>query len=296
MAFTTSTLRPGLLVALSTSLRGNVQYVPKVIEADHRTEDGKQKATWETTRIIEDPAEHEAGVKARGKARSIVTAVCSQSSFGLLCAEASRDRLTKAIEEAQAVARDFNSVATLSVLSVNVMVGRIASDDVQAVKAINSEVADLMEQMEDGIKRLDVKAVREAANRAKQLEDMLSAEATGKMQVAIETARRAARQISKAAEVGAADVDTAAINRIREMRTQFLDLDDAGTIAAPQAQARAIDLDPDVADVAEQYIAKARATEVMNDDGTISVKVTEDDSEPPIVVAAPKSIAIEIEA
>jgi len=32
-----------------------------------------------------DPAEHETAIKARGKARSVITGVCNASNFGLLC-------------------------------------------------------------------------------------------------------------------------------------------------------------------------------------------------------------------
>ncbi len=42
----TSTLRPGLLVSLKTSVTGNVVYRRKDIEPDHRTKDGVQRARW----------------------------------------------------------------------------------------------------------------------------------------------------------------------------------------------------------------------------------------------------------
>ena len=69
---------------------------------------------------------------------------------------------------------DFNRTATLSRVSVYAMIGRVAADDVEAVKAINSEVSDLLGQMQEGLKNLDVKSIRDAATKAKQIGQMLS--------------------------------------------------------------------------------------------------------------------------
>ena len=238
-----STLRPGLLVGLSTAIRGGVTYRTRDIEPDHLTEDGTRHASWETDKTIENPEEHERGVKARSRARSIVVAVCSQSTFGLLCPEDKQDTLMEAIAEARGIAQDFNDSATISRLTVNVIVGRVARDDVEAVRAINGEVRDLMLAMERGLKNLDVETVREAANKARSLAGMLSPEAAEKAQVAIAVARSAARLIVKAGETGAVAVDEAVLRRIRESRAAFLDLDEVAEFRAPVATARAVDLE-----------------------------------------------------
>src|SRR5580765_135900 len=86
-AINTSTLRPGLLVGLSTSISGNVRYRTQTLEEEHLTEDGAEAARWETERTITDPAEYEAAKKARSKARNSIVRVCAASAFGLLCPE-----------------------------------------------------------------------------------------------------------------------------------------------------------------------------------------------------------------
>src|SRR5260221_4374072 len=98
MTLQAQTLRPGLLVSLKTSLDGNVKYRSVDIVADHVTAEGERRAKWETERTIQDPAEYERAVKARSKARAIITGVCAPSSFGLLCPEFQRDKLTAAVE------------------------------------------------------------------------------------------------------------------------------------------------------------------------------------------------------
>lgn len=243
-ALQTSTLRPGLLVSLRTQVRGNVSYLKRVIEPEHQTEFGTQQARWETTRTIEDPAEHEAAKKAREKASTLIRGVCSLSMFGLLCPEANSDKLAQAIAEAREVAAEFNKTAKLTVLSVYVITGRVAPDDVEAVRSINAEVRELMETMGEGLRNLDAKVVREAANKARSISQMLSPDAQDRIKVAIDTAREVARKIVKAGEQGSYEIDTVAIAKINEQRTAFLDMEEKpAEVEAPAAEGRAIDLE-----------------------------------------------------
>jgi hypothetical protein len=244
MTIETSTLRPGLLVSLSLSLTGNVDYAKRIIEEAHITAEGTQKAKWETVRTIIDPVEHEAGTKARQKAGALIRAACAPSAFGLLCPEDRTDKLEAAIAAGRKVAEEFNATAKLSRVSLYVLTGRIAQDDVEAVRAINSEVRELMEEMQQGLKNLDVKVVRDAATRAKGIGAMLSPEAQARVQLAVDAARESAKQIVKAGEQSAVAIDQATIKKIAEQRTAFLDLDDAQDVAAPAADARALDLAP----------------------------------------------------
>lgn len=237
-----TTLRPGLLVSLKTAIHGNVTYSKRVIEDEHLTEAGQEQATWETQRVISNPVEHERAKKARSKASALVRGVCAASAFGLLCPENKADDLAAAIGEARKVADEFNATAELSNISVYVITGRVAPDDVEAVKAINSEVRDLLSDMSQGVRDLDVKVIRDAANRARELGSMLSPDSEARVRIAIDSARDAARKIVKAGETAAREIDMGAVRKITEMRTTFLDLDEIGEVQAPQAAGRAIDL------------------------------------------------------
>src|SRR5215831_16187739 len=235
----TSTLRPGLLVSLKTSIRGNIRYDHRDIEREHLTEDGRQLAKWETERTISDPLEYEAATKVRSKVRSIVSSVCANSAFGLLCPEKSTDDLDNAIAEARRLTDEFNATAKLTRVRVYVIAGRIAPDDVEAVRAINSEVRDLLANMADGIRNLDVKAVRDTANRARDIGRMLTPDAQARIQTAIDAARSTARQIVKAGEQAAQEIDQRTIRRITEARTAFLDLEPVAEVAVPAVGGRA---------------------------------------------------------
>jgi hypothetical protein len=239
-----STLRPGLLVGMRSSLQGNVSYKAVTLEGDHVVpETGALRARWETERTIEDPAEHDRAIKARGKARGFITSVCTQSAFGLLCPEADSEKLTEAMRQARLVAEEFNLTAAVTRLSVNIIVGRIAADDVEAVRAINGEVLELLERMERGVRNLEVEAIREAANKAKALSSMLTPAASERAEAAIKAARSAARKIVAAGEAAAIEVDSVALETIRAGRLAFLDLGDDVEIQAPEATGRAIDLE-----------------------------------------------------
>ena len=240
----TSTLRPGLLVSVKTSIRGNVTYSTRDLDADHIESDGSRQARWETERRIADPLEHEVANKARSKARSLISGVCAYSAFGLLCPENRADDLDRAVADARRTCDEFNATARLTRLYVNVIAGRIAPDDVEAVRAINSEVRDLLAVMAEGVKTLDVRVIRDAANRTRSLGAMLSTDARARVQTAIDAARRAASDIVKAGEQAAIEIDRRALEAITESRTAFLDLDEPDVVAAPPIAGRAIDFTP----------------------------------------------------
>jgi hypothetical protein len=241
----TSTLRPGLLVSLKTSVRGNIHYDRRDIDIVQVTEDGSQIAKWETKRTILDPQEYETACKIRSKARSVISAACVNSAFGLLCPEKSESDLDAAVTEGRRLADEFNASAKLTCVKIYVLVGRIVPDDVEAVRAINSEVRDLLTRMADGIKNLNPTAVRDAADRARNIGRMLSPEAQARVQAVIDVARSTAKEIVKAGEQAAQEIDLRAIAKITEARTAFLEFDEpAVEIAAPATTGRALDLPP----------------------------------------------------
>jgi len=240
-----TTLRPGLLVSLKTSVVGNVSYTKRDIEAEHETADGRKKAVWETERTISDPAEHDEAIKVRSRVRSLITGVCSNSAFGLLCPENKIADLERAIAQARGESEIFNGIAQLTQVNFYIIAGKIAPDDAEAVRAINSEVRGLLSEMERGLQNLDVQVVRNAANKARSIGAMLSPDAAARIQGAIDSARAAARKIVTASEQGAAEIDLQAIKNISESRMAFLDIDDTQhEMEAPSIEGRAIDLAP----------------------------------------------------
>lgn len=246
MTFQASTLRPGLLVSMRTSVSGNVRYAKVVLDADREREDGARVARWETERTITDPKEHAEAIKVRGQARNLIIGVCAQSAFGYLCPEDKADKLADAVAKARELADGFNAKARLTRIEVFVIAGKIAPDDAEAVRALNNEMTDLMNSMERGLRTLNVKAVRDAATKARSVGQMLSPAAQQRVSMAIEAARSAARKIVQAGEAGAIEIDQVALNAIATSRTAFLDLDEAVEVQAPVAEGYAVDFAPEV--------------------------------------------------
>ncbi|WP_439398539.1 hypothetical protein ACRQ5Q_14645 [Bradyrhizobium sp. PMVTL-01] len=276
MTIQASTIRPGMLVVLKSSVSGNVSHSKQVIEAETKTSDGALKARWETERVVANPEEFAEATKLRNAARQKIAGMCIQTAFGLLCPEEKVEQLDARVIEAQAICEEFNKRAQCTTIGIYIVAGRVAADDAQAVRAINSEVRDLMETMEAGLKELNVEKVRGAADKARSLGAMLSPAAAERVKGAIDIARKAATEMKKAAEQGAAEIDLAAIQKLTASRTAFLDIDQApAEIEAPTHEARMIDLAP------------TEVEHVATEAPAIDLAPTEEETIAPAPLAAP---------
>lgn len=284
MTLQISTLRPGILVALSTSVKGNVSYTKKIIDADHEVGEARV-AAWETERTIADAKEHEKAIKTRSKIRSLITGICARSHYGLLCPEDKADKLTDAVKAARDLAAEFNATANITRIEVYVMPARINPDEVEAARAIRSELRDLIGDMQDGLRTLNAKKVREAADKMRSVGQMLSPALQEKNSAAISVARGAARRMMKAALTASAEVDTVAIEALTQARTAFLDLsEDGGEIALPAApEARQIEIEASEEEAERAdlngYQPEAREIEMEpEDDEDVVLQRIEDES------------------
>lgn len=267
MTLQTTTIRPGFLVSLRTSVTGNTTYTRRDVEPEHNVGECEKRAKWETEKRVRDADEQERATTARGKARLCVESICTKSGFGLLCPQFRKDELDSAIKDARRITDDFNATSTITRLYVGIIVGRIADNDVEAAKEINREVRDLLEAMDAGLRSFDVDAIRDAASRAKGMGQILSPEVGQRVELAISAARAAAKRIVKAGETAAKELDQAALRTIATARTAFLDLDapiPAAMDTTSDNTARAIDLDPNGDSEARDkaQAAKARALDL----------------------------------
>jgi hypothetical protein len=228
----TTMLKPGLLVSLKTILRGNVNYVRQDLGAE-RCENGGgefgQVSRWETTKTIDDLREHEEAVKVRNGVSSMIRRQCKLTSFGLLCPTTAEPALDQAIRDARELTDAFNVRAEKSYVDFFVLKGRIAETDEEATRAIVDEVKTLLDQMEEGIRDLDPRKIREAATRAKAVNEMLQESQNEKVGEAIKAARTAARQIVKRVEKAGEDGNKVLVDistkPLDEARFAFLDLE-----------------------------------------------------------------------
>lgn len=266
---TTVTIKPGILVSLKSSVTGGVSYTRTTLEAPKLPEtvaavapetERRDVERWETTKIVEDKAEHKRAEDARKKATGEIRKLCIKSAFGLICPLSLEAELTAAIDRARAAATEYNDTARYTYVSLHVLRGHIASSDEEAVKAIGGEVRGLVAQMDAAITKLDPEAIREAASKAQSVSAMLGDEQSAIVSEAVKAARAAARTIAKRitkdgelAAIVLADIKRGAIEKAR---FAFLDLDDAAPVAldsepAPAANVQrmaGLDLDADAGD------------------------------------------------
>lgn len=251
-----ATIRPGLLVNVKSTVVGGVAYKRVDLDADGLPiDEGADVARWETTRIIEDKDEYEHAIKARSLAVSTIRRECQETTFGLLCPEDHEGALDAAIRKAREIVDAHNETATHTRVAIYALKGRVASNDAEAARAITSEIAQLVTQMDRGIESLDAKSIREAANRAREMSAMLDASLQTKVEGAIAQARKAARDITRRIEKNAEDkvivLKDIQRGQIESARIAFLDLSEGAATpseALPAVQAQRF-ADIDVSDV-----------------------------------------------
>lgn len=246
---TTQVIKPGILVALRTSVGGGVSYQREDIRDDQGTEQasGEQRRKvekWKTTKIVTDQVEHEEASKTRSNALSLIRRQCVETSFGLLAPAANEAELDAAIKDARAQVRAFNERSRYSKISVNVLKGRVASTDEEAVRAVSAELADLMREMNRGVQNLDPQAIRAAAQKATKMQQVLGEAQAMQVTAAVEAARKAAREIVRRVEKGGEEAATVLrdlqTSAIETARVSFLELE--GGEALPEQSMPEADL------------------------------------------------------
>lgn len=208
-----------------------------------RSAKGSEVRRWETTKVVDDPAELHAASQARSKALRAIRKVCARTSFGLLCPTSLEEQLDAGIATARAIIAAHNAVAKTTKIGVYVLKGRVASDDVEATKAIAQEVRELVNEMSAGIDKLDAARIRDAADKAKELGAMLGDDQAATVSAAVDAARKAARQIVARIETKGEDAAVVMLDiqrgALEKARIAFLDYDVTPTngTASPAVEA-----------------------------------------------------------
>jgi hypothetical protein len=226
-------MRPGILVALKTSVSGGVHYTRVDLE---EAADGTV-AKWETTREMDDPTEHRKARDTSRLAARAISKLCIRTSFGLLCPLDREEELDLAIAAARVTVDLWNAEAEHSWIAVNAIKGRIADNDEEAIRALLAEATDLVQAMDENLSSGDVEAVRKAGRKALRLAQIMDDASGDTVTAAVEAARKAAIEIAKrvgtkgeAVEKVIATVDREAFDKAR---FSFLDTADSVVDSLP---------------------------------------------------------------
>lgn len=284
----TTTIRPGILVAVRTTVTGGVAYkrddiAPDEAPAVAANDTSATVEAWRTIKVTTDAQEHARAISIRALAKYEITKLCMDTSFGWLAPEAVEPELNAAQARARAMVDEFNATAKYTRIGFGLLKGRVAASDEEAVRAITAEIGGLVATMNTAIDKLDVDAIRAAAGKAASLAAILGDEEQKTVTAAVEAARKAARMIVKRIAKGGepaakvmADMQRGALERAR---IAFLDLDErtdapAGEElpAADLARVAGLDLEvttPDLPEVAPEVATPPAPTALDLDDGPV---------------------------
>lgn len=246
----TQLLRPGFMVALHSICKGGVQY--ESLPHDAEVVGDRLTQRLESLKTVEDIREHEEAVRIRGLAAYQIRKFCGKTPFGLMCSEDNEAELDAGVVVAKGMTETFNATSSFTKISLYVLKGRISTTDEQSVKAIAGEMRSLLNEVEEAIRDLDPVKIREALTKVDQVNQLLVVEEQERVSVALEMARKAAREIKKTiSKQGAEYIDVAVDYRLQLAALQeagkgFLDYEDPVVIApeneAPAVQAGELDL------------------------------------------------------
>lgn len=224
-------IRPGFLVSLKTQVEGGVKYQRTALN-EETLESGAEVSEWNTEKTVEDPEEFDRATEARLKVRSLVSSLCIDTPFGLVCPKENVPALDAAFEEADALLQEFNEGATFCRVRYSTMRGEIAENAAEAVKAVTEEVATLLADMKGALSTGNVRSIRDLASRASTVGKLLEQDSAGKdtLSRAVAAARKIASTIVKKVEKegeNLADILAAAnIEPVSVARLSFVEHDE----------------------------------------------------------------------
>ena len=247
MALKQTTLRPGLLVRFNTAIRAIRSERPRSSRRCTSPTPARPRSASRSTSALRTQTNRLRPSRIRSKMRALVCSACVQTEFNLFCPEDRADKLEKRIEEAGALAGEFNSRARITRIDVSYITAKIDSDDVLAMREIRVEASRLIDEITGrmkgaGLGEEGIEATRDALKKAKRLGRMLSPEAQASLEGTVQMAREALSEIKKVGEANAAEDTKRAIAALEQQRLAFLDLDGEGQIEAPTVNGRTVDL------------------------------------------------------
>lgn len=155
---------------------------------------------WRTEKEVIDVDEQaEVSTTAR-RIRATIRKLGYQTLAGTFVPEEKGDELNDAIRDADVAIRQYNADANYTRIDGRFLVFRIEPSDVRAAGSILGQVRDTLEEVKRAVDAADPKAIRRALGSVRRIDTMLADEQSEQLQAAFDDARRAARQLTKAAK------------------------------------------------------------------------------------------------
>ena len=193
-----TTFRAGLAVDLTVRISGGVEY-KRNTKRVRVASTGAKVEEWETEKVTANPEEWENAVALRGELRHSITRLCARTPLGdlLLIPPDREPDVRTALDAARAKVEAHNASATAHHLVMGCVLLRFVPEDEWTARSIRGEIFAVLTRMDTGIGEADPEAIREAADAAKRVLPMLSSAAAPVLELAVDEARRAAREITR---------------------------------------------------------------------------------------------------
>lgn len=206
----------GYIIATEFGASGGVHYErPSAGREVRETRGGRGRLErYETTKRIDDLESVAMSNQIVNRAYYLVEKFCTRTPLGYYCPAERLTDLDRAMEEVTETAQLFNDCQRDEGGARRVTVAlyplRLAMDDRRAAVRLSETVRERLRAVTDALRAGDVKATENALDRCRNLEGLATGVQREAIQVALDSARDAKRQLAEALRGGADALQAAA--------------------------------------------------------------------------------------
>jgi len=191
-------LKEGWLVAGDVHLCGCTKYVQRNRQ---ETLTGKQlDGSWETVRVTEDAEEEKTAQNICGRVRRRLKKIGAVTGVGYFVLKEDEPALRSTLKEVTDMVNEFNQRARFAKVSLDIAIFDLHSDNTAALRSLVSTATTLLTELRTAMSNANVVKMRDVIQRANGLETFLPEEQGEVLRDAFESARRAAREMTRAAK------------------------------------------------------------------------------------------------
>ncbi len=191
-------LNPCYLVNFRCSVHGGIQY--RRGQEDVEQEGQREKATWETVRVLSDKDEYKKATSLRGKCKREIEKLGVDSVLGVIMDKARIADLESTVTAYQEEIDAFNAAANFSTMRFAVVRFEVKGDNEVALESMLSDMRDTLDALREAVANADYKEIRKVIQMMKGYATVLPGDAAKQVTNAIDDARVQARQIRRALE------------------------------------------------------------------------------------------------
>ncbi len=191
-------LVPCLLLAVNISRTGGESYQREDELHLEAQKDGEVRTQWTTRKVVDDEKELQEANSLQGKAKRAAAKLGRHTPVGIVVAASKRQDVEDYRDEWRAAFDEFNSTAEYSRVNFSCMVFAIRGDNVQELEQVLDELRRGLDDLEKAYTTADPGSMRDVIRRMAGFTDLLPERVATTMDLAVKSAQKRARSISKA--------------------------------------------------------------------------------------------------